>query len=163
MSKVLTAEEAALTSNELRNQGKRIVLAGGCFDILHAGHVKFLEQARIQGDVLFVLLESDESIHKRKGKLRPINSSVDRAIVLSSLENVDYVVHLPFYKDNESYDKLVCRIKPDIIATTKGDPERNHKERQSGLINARVVDVITRIPSPTTSSLAKTIQEKFSE
>lgn len=163
MKKILNIEETVKVSKDLHEQGKIIVLAGGCFDILHVGHVKFLEMAKMQGDVLFVLLENDESIRKRKGELRPINSAEDRATVLSSLENVDFVVHLPFYKDDASYDNLVCLIKPDIIATTKGDPERNHKERQSGLIDARVVDVTTRIPSPTTSSLAKTIQEKFSQ
>lgn len=151
---ILTADSLlGTTLDDLHRQGKKIVLAGGCFDILHVGHVAFLEKAKGQGDVLVVLLESDEHIHKIKGANRPVNSLHDRAIVLEALRAVDIVVLLPTVMDNTTYDSLISLIKPAIIATTTGDPNRQHKERQAKQIGAVVIDVIDRLPAHSTSSV----------
>ena len=115
-------DKAIEISNKLRKQGKSIVVAGGCFDILHVGHVRFLQSAKKLGDVLFVLLESDKNVKKLKGETRPINSQKDRAEILSSLKSVDYVVFLPRMKSDEDYDKLITCLKPNILATTENDP-----------------------------------------
>src|SRR3989344_8872455 len=94
MNRIIKPEDSIKISKEFREQGKRIVLVGGCFDILHLGHIKFLESAKKLGDCLFVLLENDESVLRLKGKDRPINNQTERAQDLSSLSIVDYVVLL---------------------------------------------------------------------
>ncbi len=147
--------EAVNIARKIRQAGKRVVLAGGCFDILHTGHMAFLEAAKQDGDVLFVLLESDQMITKTKGQNRPINAQKDRATILASLAPVDYVVLLTYLQSHQDYDMLVLALKPAIIATTKGDPGRHHKERQAKLLHIKVVDVMKRIPSSSTSKLAK--------
>jgi rfaE bifunctional protein nucleotidyltransferase chain/domain len=159
MNKILTTEQAIKISEALRSTGKKIVLAGGCFDILHLGHITFLEKAKTQADIFFVLLESDENIKRTKGQSRPINTQNDRAKILSSLTVVDYVVTLPDITDNKLYDDLVIRIKPAIIATTAGDSNRSHKERQAEKIQAKVIDVTPPISNQSTSRLVNIFNE----
>lgn len=160
MNKLIEPEEAIKISKDLRHQGKSIVLAGGCFDILHNGHMQYLTKAKEQGDILMVLLENDETIQKIKGNNRPIHAQKDRAAILASLEVVDYIVLLPFMKNDKSYDKLVISLKPDIIAATKGDPQETNKRRQARSINAKVVEVISRINESSTSQLAERLYQE---
>jgi len=159
MNKILTTDQAIKLTRDLSNKGKIIVLAGGCFDILHIGHIEYLTNAKKQGDVLFVFLESDESIKNIKGQNRPINTQKDRAIILASLEMVDYVIPLPIFKKDKEYDGLVISIKPAIIATTKGDSSKTHKERQAGQIGAKVVDVTEEVNNQSTSRLIDILKE----
>ena len=98
----------------LKEQGKTIVTTNGCFDILHVGHVRYLEKAKSFGDVLIVALNSDKSVKSIKGESRPINNENDRAEVLSGLKSVDYVVLF----DEDSPIDLLLQIKPDVH--TKG-------------------------------------------
>lgn len=158
MKKIVRIEEAVKIAKEIKRRRKSIVLAGGCFDILHKGHIEFLKKAKNTGDFLFVLLESDENIKRLKGKGRPVNNQVLRAKILSSLVPVDYLILLPTFTKNAEYDNLVNSIKPDIIATTKNDKNRKHKERQAKMIHAKVADVIERLPDKSTSDLIKKIQ-----
>lgn len=94
----------------LRRGGKKIVFTNGCFDILHAGHVRYLKTARSFGDVLILGLNSDRSVKNLKGEGRPVNSESDRAEVIDSLESVDFVVIF----DEPTAETLVSEIKPDI-------------------------------------------------
>ncbi len=91
--------------------GKRVVFTNGCFDILHVGHVKYLQVAKSFGDILIVGLNSDESVSRLKGPTRPVNIADDRAYLLAALEAVDFVV--PFTEDTP-YD-LIKMIKPDVL------------------------------------------------
>lgn len=159
MNKIISVNEAIKTSNKLRLERKTIVLVGGFFDILHIGHIRFLEKSKKLGDVLFVLLESDEKAKQIKGKNRPINSQEDRAKILASLQSVDYVINLPKMIKNEQYDKMVNQIKPAIIATTYGDQNIAHKKRQAKQINAKVVEVIERIQDQSTTRLIRQLAE----
>lgn len=127
-----------------KREGRKIVLAGGCFDVLHPGHVIFLEKAKKTGDILIVLLESDQKVSELKGINRPIHSQRERAGVLSALRAIDYVVMLPFMKNDKEYDKLIARIKPDIIAATRGDVKAHHYQRSAKLVGARL-KYVTRI------------------
>lgn len=161
MEKIINIDKAVKISKKLRYQGKSIVLAGGCFDILHIGHIDFLNEAKKRGDVLFVLLESDESIRRIKGNNRPINSQADRVRILSALLSVDYAIILPQLSGNKEYDEILARIKPDIIATTEGDKNREHKERQAKLTGAKVVDVIKNISNKSTTKLIKLLSEDY--
>lgn len=136
--------------------GKKIVIAGGCFDILHIGHVEYLNEAKKTGDVLVVLLESDNSIKKIKGITRPINPQKNRAKILSELKPVDYIICLSEF-GNSDYDKLIFQLKPQIIATTFGDKQIEHKIRQANMIGAKVVIVNKKIKDQSTSKIADII------
>lgn len=105
----------------LKSQQKSIVLTGGCFDILHPGHVVFLEKAKKWGDILIVLLENDEKVKALKGANRPVHTQKDRAGVLAALRMVDYIVMLPNFTSDIEYDELTATIKPDVIAATPKD------------------------------------------
>lgn len=105
--------KAALRSAlvELRRQGKRIVFTNGCFDILHYGHVRYLERARSFGDCLVVGLNSDSSVRFLKGKNRPVNHQNDRAAVLAALESVSFVTIF----NEESPLQLISFLQPDVL------------------------------------------------
>lgn len=161
MGKIISIDKAAQIANRLYNESKNVVLAGGCFDILHIGHIEFLKASKKKGDVLFVILESDESIKKIKGSTRPINTQNDRAIILENLEMVDYVIKIPLIEKNSDYDDMVISLKPAIIATTQGDPGRIHKERQAQEIGGKVVDVTAPIKNNSTSRLVKVLKKSL--
>ena len=112
-------DEIVKLSKELKNQNKKLVFTNGCFDILHAGHVDYLQSAKKFGDILIVGLNSDESIKKIKGDNRPINSQNDRALILGALESVDYVVIF----DDKTPRNLINAIKPQILV--KGGDYQN--------------------------------------
>lgn len=154
MRSILSIKEINDLTLNLKKEKKKIVLVGGCFDILHIGHITFLEKAKAEGDVLIILLESDESIRKSKGMERPINNVGDRAKILSSLKFVDLVLTLPEMSD-QSYDDLVKRIKPDVIATTKGDKLVSHKIRQAKLVGAKLKYVTGMVKDSSTTNLIK--------
>lgn len=154
MKKILTINEAVKLAQELKKQNKTVVVAGGFFDILHLGHLRFLEESKKCGDYLFVLLEEDDKATTEKGIKRPINSQKDRARVLSALQSVDYVILLKNMVNNKSYDKLMVKIQPKVIATTYGDPNVCHKKRQAKLIDGRVVYVIKRVYNHSTTKYA---------
>jgi D-beta-D-heptose 7-phosphate kinase/D-beta-D-heptose 1-phosphate adenosyltransferase len=155
MQKILTVSQAVKESERFKKNRKSIVLAGGCFDILHVGHVRFLEKARAAGDVLFVFLESDGTIKRLKGRNRPINRQEDRAVILSALSAVDYVIILPPDLTDLDYDRIVTSIRPNILAVTEGDSFKKHKERQAKMIQADVVEVTESIRDQSTSRLVQ--------
>lgn len=104
-------EEIGTVVQRYRINGKRVVFTNGCFDILHVGHVKYLQEAKSYGDVLIVGLNSDASVSRLKGPSRPVNTMQDRAYLLAALEAVDFVV--PF-EDDTPYE-LIKMISPDIL------------------------------------------------
>ncbi len=93
--KILSLDQLAARSVELRAEGRKLVATNGCFDILHVGHVRYLARARALGDALAVGLNSDESVRAIKGNRRPLNTAFDRAEVLAALEEVDFVTIFP--------------------------------------------------------------------
>lgn len=106
----MTRAELIEVVEKARSAGKVIVFTNGCFDILHVGHIRYLEKARAMGDLLVVGVNTDESVRRLKGPDRPINSESDRAEVLAALECVDYVSL--FAEDTPV--ELIQTIKPDI-------------------------------------------------
>jgi glycerol-3-phosphate cytidylyltransferase len=94
----------------LRQGGQKVVFTNGCFDILHAGHVTYLEAAKAQGDVLVLGLNTDESVRQLKGPERPINSELDRAKVVGALKAVDYVVLF----GEQTAEAVIAEVKPDV-------------------------------------------------
>jgi rfaE bifunctional protein nucleotidyltransferase chain/domain len=159
MKRIITIEEAAKISNTLRDENKTIVLTGGCFDILHIGHIALLENAKKQGDILMVLLESDEKIKQLKGADRPIHTQQERALMLASLRYVDYVIVLPMMTNDEDYDNVVQTVKPHVIATTENDPQTEHKKRQAKKVDAKLVYVVQYILHTSSSKLVEKLQK----
>lgn len=134
-TKIVDLEELGKIVGELKEQGKKIVATSGCFDILHAGHVAYLNEAKKLGDILVVFVNSDYSVRQLKGDERPIVSQAERAYVLSGLESVDYICFF-----NELTPCNVLRnIKPEIFAKGgdyqgKDIPEMNVLETYGGQI-----------------------------
>ena len=135
------------------------MLVGGCFDVLHVGHIVFLEKAKKLGDKLIVLLESDENIKKNKGNNRPINNQKNRAKMLMSLKMVDKVVKLPNIKTDEGYFDLVKKIKPNVIAVSSGDKKISQKKEQAKLVGAEVIEVTKLVPHESTSRIIEIITQ----
>ena len=118
---VVSQQELVTAANQCRQRGEVIVMTNGCFDILHAGHVTYLQQAREQGDRLIVAVNIDETVRKLKGEDRPVNPLEHRMRMLAALECVDWV--LPF--EEETPTRLICEVLPDILV--KGgdnDPDK---------------------------------------
>ena len=136
----------------LKSRGKRIVFTNGCFDILHIGHVKYLEIAKSFGDILIVGLNSDLSVKELKGETRPINPQYDRAYLLASLEAVDFVVA---FKEQTPYD-LISKIMPDTLV--KGGDYKGKKIVGDDL--AKEVRLVNFIDGKSTSKIIEKIEGK---
>ncbi len=137
--KIISYENFEKIKSFLRS--KKTVLVGGCFDLIHYGHLQFLKKAKEQGDFLIIALESDEFIRKNKRK-ESIHSQDERAEILASLEMVDLVIKLPLFDKNEDYFQLVKTVSPKIIAVTEKDNQLINKKKQAKLITAKVKIVI---------------------
>src|SRR5512139_531648 len=109
--KIKTLEEMLQVRSELRAQGRKLVFTNGCFDILHAGHVRYLNQARALGDALVVAVNSDRSVREIKGPGRPIIPEMERAEVLTALACVDFV----FLFDDPTPQRVIDAIVPDVL------------------------------------------------
>jgi len=110
-AKYISARQAALIARRLKKSGCRVVFTNGTFDILHRGHVEYLQKARKLGDALFVGLNTDRSVRSYKTPDRPINSQKDRGIVLSALACVDYVILF----DTPTPLSLIKLLRPDVL------------------------------------------------
>jgi D-beta-D-heptose 7-phosphate kinase/D-beta-D-heptose 1-phosphate adenosyltransferase len=141
-----------------RSLGQRIVLTNGCFDILHAGHVSYLQQAADEGDCLIVAINSDASVRRlNKGPERPIFSQEHRAAILAALEAVDYVVIF----DEATPHTLLERLKPDLLV--KGGTYQRHEivgwelvERYGGSVKA-----LGQIPGISTTRIVELLRENY--
>ena len=107
---LIDRENAAQFCDELRRQDKKVVFTNGCFDIIHAGHVRYLTTARNFGDMLIVGLNTDESVRRLKGASRPINNQDDRAEVLLGLRAVDHVI----FFGEATAEALITEVKPAV-------------------------------------------------
>lgn len=121
-----TVEAAVAVAERLKFAGKKIVFTNGCFDLLHVGHIRSIEDARSLGDYLFVGINSDSSVRQLKGEGQPVTPQDERAEVLAALEAVDFVVVF----DDLTADDILRRVRPHIHAkgrdyTAESDPERS--------------------------------------
>jgi rfaE bifunctional protein nucleotidyltransferase chain/domain len=112
LEKIKTAAELAVIAGEFARSGRKLVFTNGCFDLLHAGHVRYLEQARTLGDALLVAVNGDESVRELKGPTRPLNPQEDRAEVLAGLGSVDFVTIFPEVR----VTNLIGEIRPQVYA-----------------------------------------------
>lgn len=127
--KILDLNSAIQKRNEIKNSNKTLTITNGCFDLLHAGHVFYLNEAAKLGDNLWLFLNSDTSVQSLKGPHRPVQSEIHRAYVVASLESIDAVVIF----NNTRLDKEILSIKPDIYVKA-GDynlETMNQEEKKS--------------------------------
>ena len=118
---VPTLDDLVELCDTYKNNGKKIIMTNGCFDILHTGHIHILSEARKMGDLLIVALNSDSSVKLNKGDRRPINPELDRACILSAVKYVDHIIIF----NEETPEKIICKILPDILV--KGTDYKNKK------------------------------------
>tara|TARA_B100000795_G_scaffold256908_1_gene229707 strand:+ start:1934 stop:3358 length:1425 start_codon:yes stop_codon:yes gene_type:complete len=144
---IKTIDEISTIVNELKDKDKKIIFTNGCFDILHIGHIKYLEEAKSFGDILILGLNSDKSIQRIKGSNRPINTENDRAYILAALEVVDFLVIF----DEDTPFQLINLIKPDVLVKG-GDYEGKEVVGQDIAKELKIVQFING------SSTTKTIE-----
>ncbi|MGE5189507.1 MAG: D-glycero-beta-D-manno-heptose 1-phosphate adenylyltransferase [Gemmatimonadota bacterium] len=146
---MIARRDAAALFSRLRRAGKRIVFTNGCFDILHAGHARYLRRASAMGDVLVVGLNGDASVRRLKGEGRPLQKAGDRAYLLASLACVSYVV--VFNEDTPS--ALVEAVAPHVLV--KGGDWKGRTIAGADFVRARggVVKTIRFLPGRSTSSI----------
>ncbi|MFV0417069.1 MAG: adenylyltransferase/cytidyltransferase family protein [Chthoniobacterales bacterium] len=156
--KIVSLEKLASESQRLKSEGKRLVLTNGCFDILHAGHVRYLQAARERGDALAIALNGDESVRCLKGPERPINPEDDRAEVLAALQAVDYVSIFSEVRAT----KVIEKVRPGIYAKG-GDytPETLETSEADALkkCGAEIV-ILPELKGRSTSNILKRGQKK---
>ena len=142
-------------SEQIKSEGKSIVFTNGCFDILHSGHVFYLQKAKQQGDILILGLNSDASVRRLKGEKRPINSEIDRAIVISELKSVDYVVIF----EEDTKKEIISLIVPNKLVKG-GDYKKEDvvgKEIVEG--NGGEVVIIPFVDGKSTTNIINRINE----
>lgn len=156
LKKLKTATELAQIRNALGEKGRRMVFTNGCFDILHAGHVRYLQQARELGDALVVALNGDESVRQLKGPGRPVNGETDRAEVLCALGCIDYVTIF----SEARVTGLLRLVKPQIY-TKGGDytPDSMNAEEMEVLKEIGTeVKILPLVPGRSTTGLLNKIE-----
>ncbi len=153
---VMSEDQLTLAVQDARAQGERIVMTNGCFDILHAGHVSYLEQARRLGDRLIVAVNDDASVTRLKGSGRPVNPLERRMAVLAGLQSVDWVV--PF--SEQTPERLICHILPDYLV--KGGDYRPEEIAGYNCVTASggEVKVLNFEEGMSTSGIISTIRSK---
>ena len=152
----VTLEQLQVAMADARSHGEKVVFTNGCFDIIHAGHVTYLEQARQQGDRLIVAVNSDDSVRRLKGKGRPINPQERRMAVLAGLESVDWVVCF----EDDTPRPLLHALQPDVLV--KGG---DYKDK-TGVVGWEIVEeyggevrVLAFVDSVSTTAIVEKIQE----
>ena len=134
---------------------KKVVLIGGCFDLLHYGHFEYLRKAKSEGEYLIVALEPDKSIINYKNR-QPFHNQKQRAANLSSIRFVDHVLMLPELKGYDDYRQLVIDTCPNIIAITQGDPQLANIKKQAAEVGAEVKEVVNLLDGMSSSAILKT-------
>jgi rfaE bifunctional protein nucleotidyltransferase chain/domain len=157
MAPLIGLEEAVRLASSSRAQGKRIVLANGCFDLLHVGHVRYLRGARALGDVLLVALNSDESVRRLKGPGRPLIPAAERAELVGALDGVDAVLLF----DDDRADALIARLRPDVHAKGTDYEETSVPERLTVLAAGGRVAIAGDPKTHATRDLIRTILDRF--
>ncbi len=153
----MTIAEAAALADRLRAEGKRIVLANGCFDFLHVGHIRYLQAARELGDVLFVGVNADAAVGRLKGHGRPLMPAAERVEILSALRAVDHVVVF----EEDTADRLIASLRPHVHAKgTDYTPEGVPEEATVRAVGGRVA-VVGDPKDHSTRDLIARVLERF--
>ena len=156
MGQLLRRENIAEFVRNLQKSGKTVVATNGCFDILHVGHVRYLQKTKSFADYMIVLLNSDRSVRSIKGEGRPINNENDRAEVLNALSCVDYVVMF----DEDSPRDLLDEIKPDVYTKGADYNMQTLPEADIMIKNGTKVEFIEFVEGKSTTNVINKINNK---
>jgi rfaE bifunctional protein nucleotidyltransferase chain/domain len=157
MGRLVTLPEAERLADRCRAEDKRLVLANGCFDLIHVGHIRYLRDAKRLGELLLVALNGDASVRRLKGRGRPIMMAAERAEILCALDPVDYVLIF----DEDTMDRLVVRLRPHVHAKGADYTEETVPERESVRASGGRVAIAGDPKAHSTKSLIATILERF--
>lgn len=157
MNKIYSREELKKIIDRHRQEGKKIVFTNGCFDILHVGHTRYLTEAKKQGDILILGLNSDESVRSLKGKERPMIPENERADVIAALESVDYVTIFHELTPLE----LIEYLKPDIIVKGGDWKEEDVVGRESVTKWGGRVIIIPEVKGSSTTNIIEKIKKVY--
>src|SRR6478672_10783561 len=155
--KIIAWDDLPAWRQKMRQSGKRLVVTNGCFDLLHLGHVTYLETARNQGDALLVGVNGDQGVRELKGPDRPVNEENDRAAVLAALESVDGICIFP----EKTATNFLGAAKPDIYVKG-GDytlETLNQEERRTVEGAGGKIIIIPFVPGKSTTALLKKISK----
>lgn len=158
-NKIVTLNKLIEVIQQNKKIGKKIVSTSGCFDILHAGHVEYLEAAKSMGDILIVMLNSDKSVRELKGENRPIVNEKDRAIVLSGLQAVDYVCLF----DERTPCNMIMQIQPDIVVKGGDYAGKYIPEMDTVAVYGGKVDYVLLVEGHSTTDIVKKIEKQYEE
>ena len=157
-SKIKNIDELKTVVRRLRKAGKTFVFANGCFDLIHVGHIRYLQSAREMGDALVVGINGDAGVEALKGKGRPLQSGPDRADMIASMECVDYVLLF----DTLTVDGILNELQPDIHAKGTDYSEESVPERNTVRSYGGKVAIAGDPKNHSTRDLIQTIVSKFS-
>ncbi len=155
VAKLKTAGELAVIRSQMAARGQKLVLTNGCFDLLHAGHVRYLQAARAQGEALVVALNGDDSVRALKGPKRPVNEERDRAEVLAGLSCVDFVT---IFQDSR-VTEVISKVKPHVYAKG-GDytvETLDSDERKALEFAGAEIKILPLVPGKSTSGMLERI------
>jgi len=152
---LLSRSEAPMIAAEARARGDRVVMTNGCFDILHTGHVAYLEEAKMRGDRLIVAVNDDDSVRRLKGEGRPVNPLEDRMAVLAGLASVDWVV--PFSEDTPA--DLIGSVLPDVLVKGGDYKPEEIAGADAVLANGGAVEVLTFKEGRSTTSIIESMKK----
>jgi rfaE bifunctional protein nucleotidyltransferase chain/domain len=152
---ILTLEEAILRFGREKRNGRRVVFTNGCFELLHPGHIRILEQARALGDMLVVGLNSDASVRQLKGEGRPVILERERAEILAALESVDAVIIF----DELTPREMISRLLPDVLVKGGDWPGDQIVGREEVEASGGRVETVPILPGYSTTSILQKIRE----
>lgn len=156
MGELIQRQDLPKLLKQLKAEGKTIVTTNGCFDILHVGHVRYLQKTKTFADKLLVCLNSDSSVKQIKGPDRPINNEQDRAEILCALSCVDYVVLF----DEATPQNLLCEIKPDVHTKGADYTIETLPEAKSIMENGGRIEFISFVEGKSTTNVINKINSK---
>jgi rfaE bifunctional protein nucleotidyltransferase chain/domain len=156
-SKIKEMDELKGIVQQLRARGRKVVFANGCFDLIHVGHVRYLQNARALGDALILGVNGDASVTALKGAGRPLQTEADRVEMMASLDCVDYV----FVFDALTVDGILKELRPDIHAKGTDYTEESVPERETVLAYGGRVAIVGDPKDHSTRDLIKAILSKF--
>ncbi len=157
--KTLPLETLAKLRQELRKKGLQVVFTNGCFDVLHAGHIRLFREAKKQGDILMVALNDDESVRRLKGPSRPIFPLAERLEILAAIEDIDYLTSFP----EDTPQKIIAALLPDVLVKG-GDwrPEEVVGRKEVEAAGGRVV-IVPYLRGHSSSAIIRRVARLYRE
>ncbi len=159
MKKLHTLSQLTKIIQEHKKRGQKVVLANGCFDLIHIGHIRYLKESKKKGDILVLALNSDSSIRKLKGEGRPILNQKERAVIASSFYFIDYIT----FFDEPNVEKVLLALKPDIHAKGSDYTEETVPEKETVKGYGGTIAITGGPKIKSTSQLIKEIASKIKD